>query len=419
MEKFSVKKPFTILVAVIMVLLLGFVSITNLQTNLLPDISTPYLMVVTVYPGASPERVESEVSDVMENALGTVSGVESITATSAENYSLLLMKFAEGTDMNSAMVKTSNKVDQTATGLPSTCLTPSIIEYSLNMNAFMTVAVSREGSDVYDLSDFVDNTLVPYVGRTSGVSSVSANGLIEKMVQVQLSQSKIDVINEKLLETIRAYAVTDAVKSVTCAEPEVYNEKGETHIVLMHYGCKRNIVRCLVKRGCKVTVMPAFATAEQIKALAPDGIMLSNGPGDPAEPVEVIENLKHIFELNIPTFGICLGHQLSALAAGAKTMKLKYGHRGANQPVTSPAKQRTFITSQNHGYAVVGEELPAEMGEVAQVNANDGTCEGIKYKKWNCFTVQFHPEANGGPKDTEFLFDRFLNNVKAAKKEAR
>lgn len=117
MEKFSVKKPFTILVAVIMVLLLGFVSITNLQTNLLPDISTPYLMVVTVYPGASPERVESEVSDVMENALGTVSGVESITATSAENYSLLLMKFAEGTDMNSAMVKTSNKAsdrDQSA-----------------------------------------------------------------------------------------------------------------------------------------------------------------------------------------------------------------------------------------------------------------------------------------------------------------
>ena len=223
---------------------------------------------------------------------------------------------------------------------------------------------------------------------------------------------------DKLLETIRAYAVTDAVKNVTCAAPEVFNEKGETHIVLMHYGCKRNIVRCLVKRGCKVTVMPAFATAEEVAALNPDGIMLSNGPGDPAEPVEVIENLRHIFELGIPTFGICLGHQLSALAAGAKTMKLKYGHRGANQPVTDFESGRTFITSQNHGYAVVGEELPAEMGEVAQVNANDGTCEGIKYKKWNCFTVQFHPEANGGPKDTEFLFDRFLNNVKAAK-EAR
>ena len=223
---------------------------------------------------------------------------------------------------------------------------------------------------------------------------------------------------DALLAEIRAYAVTDAVKNVTCAEPEVFNPAGETHIVLMHYGCKRNIVRCLVKRGCKVTVMPAFATAEEVAAQNPDGIMLSNGPGDPAEPVEVIENLKQIFALNIPTFGICLGHQRSALAAGAKTMKLKYGHRGANQPVTDFESGRTFITSQNHGYAVVGEELPAEMGEVAQVNANDGTCEGIKYKKWNCFTVQFHPEANGGPKDTEFLFDRFLNNVKAAK-EAR
>ena len=235
MEKFSVKKPFTILVAVIMVLLLGFVSIANLQTNLLPDISTPYLMVVTVYPGASPERVESEVSDVMENALGTVSGVESITATSAENYSLLLMKFAEGTDMNSAMVKTSNKVDQTATGLPSTCLTPSIIEYSLNMNAFMTVAVSREGSDVYDLSDFVDNTLVPYVGRTSGVSSVSANGLIEKMVQVQLNQDKIDEVNARLLELIDTQ-LADARVRLDAAEAQIAAGRAEYEKQLKNFG---------------------------------------------------------------------------------------------------------------------------------------------------------------------------------------
>ena len=220
MEKFSVKKPFTVLVAVIMVLMLGFVSISNMQTNLLPDVNTPYLMVVTVYPGASPERVESEVSDVMQNALGTVAGVEKVTATSAENYSLLLMQFSDDTDMNSAMVKVSNKVDQTTASLPSSCLTPSIIEYSLNMNAFMTAAVSREGSDVYDLSEFVSDTLVPYVERKGGVSSVSANGLIEKMVQVQLSQEKIDSINEKLLEVIDVQ-LADARKQLESAEAQI------------------------------------------------------------------------------------------------------------------------------------------------------------------------------------------------------
>ena len=220
MEKFSVKKPFTVLVAVIMVLMLGFVSISNMQTNLLPDVNTPYLMVVTVYPGASPERVESEVSDVMQNALGTVAGVEKVTATSAENYSLLLMQFSDDTDMNSAMVKVSNKVDQTTASLPSSCLTPSIIEYSLNMNAFMTAAVSREGSDVYDLSEFVSDTLVPYVERKGGVSSVSTNGLIEKMVQVQLSQEKIDAINAKLLEVIDVQ-LADARKQLESAEAQI------------------------------------------------------------------------------------------------------------------------------------------------------------------------------------------------------
>ena len=220
MEKFSVKKPFTVLVAVIMVLMLGFVSISNMQTNLLPDVNTPFLMVVTVYPGASPERVESEVSDVMQNALGTVAGVESVTATSAENYSLLLMQFSDDTDMNSAMVKVSNKVDQTTASLPSSCLTPSIIEYSLNMNAFMTAAVSREGSDVYDLSEFVSDTLVPYVERKGGVSSVSTNGLIEKMVQVQLSQEKIDAINAKLLEVIDVQ-LADARKQLESAEAQI------------------------------------------------------------------------------------------------------------------------------------------------------------------------------------------------------
>ena len=235
MEKFSVKKPFTVLVAVIMVLMLGFVALTKMQTNLLPDVSTPYLMVVTVYPGASPERVESEVSDVMENALGTVSGVQKITATSAENYNLLLMQFNEGTDMNSALVKVSNKIDQTTSSLPSSCLTPSIIEYSLNMNAFMTVAVSREGSDVYELSDFVSDTLVPYVERKGGVSSVSTNGLIEKLVQVQLNQSKIDVINEKLLEVIDTQ-LAEAKAQLDDAEAQINAGRKEYEKQLKNFG---------------------------------------------------------------------------------------------------------------------------------------------------------------------------------------
>ena len=201
MEKFSVKKPFTVLVAVIMVLMLGFVSVTKMKTNLLPDVSTPYLMVVTVYPGASPERVETEVSDVLQNAL-TVPGVSKITATSAENYSLLLMQFVDDTDMNSALVQVSNKLDQAKSDLPETALTPSIVQYSMNMNAFMTVAVSREGSSVYDLSDFIKNTMTPYVQRKGGVSSVSASGLVEQLVQVQLNQEKVDAINEKLMELI-------------------------------------------------------------------------------------------------------------------------------------------------------------------------------------------------------------------------
>ena len=234
MEKFSVKKPFTVLVAVVMVLILGFVAITKMQTNLLPDVSTPYLMVVTVYPGASPERVESEVSDVLENAL-TVPGVSGITATSAENYSMLLMHFEDDTDMNSALVKVSNKLDQVKSDLPESCLTPSIIEYSLNMNAFMTVAVSREGSDVYQLSDLTKNTIVPYIQRKGGVSSVSSNGLIEKMVQVQLNQDKIDVINEKLLELINTQ-LSAAREELESAEKQIEAGRTEYEKQMKNFG---------------------------------------------------------------------------------------------------------------------------------------------------------------------------------------
>lgn len=216
-------------------------------------------------------------------------------------------------------------------------------------------------------------------------------------------------VKEALLEQIRAFSVKDAVKSVTCPQPEEFPSLDHARkVVLFDFGYKFNIRRELVKRGCDVIVVPAYTTAEQIKQLNPDGIMLSNGPGDPSENVEIVENLKEIMKLNIPIFGICLGHQLMALANGAKTEKLKYGHRGANQPVIDLDLDRTFVTSQNHGYAVISDSLPKEVGYVSHKNANDSSCEGVRYTHIPAFTVQFHPEACGGPQDTAYLFDEFI-----------
>ena len=177
-------------------------------------------------------------------------------------------------------------------------------------------------------------------------------------------------------------------------------------VALMDYGAKRNILRSLLRRGCAVTVFPADTPAEAVLAEDPDGVMLSNGPGDPKENTGCIAELRKLLGRK-PVFGICLGHQLTALALGGDTMKLKYGHRGGNQPVKDLKTGRTWITSQNHGYAVLADSLKG-IGEESFVNANDGSCEGMRYPGLNCTTVQFHPEACSGPKDTGFLFDRFM-----------
>lgn len=220
-------------------------------------------------------------------------------------------------------------------------------------------------------------------------------------------------VNEKkdeLLAQIRAFSVKNAVSSVTAAEAKTYfPEKKRFTVVLFDFGYKRNIRQELVKRGCEVIVVPADTTAEQVREIAPDGIMFSNGPGDPAENTGIINNIREIQQLGIPIFGICLGHQLMALANGGRTEKLKYGHRGANQPVIDLESGLTYVTSQNHGYAVIGESISPEVGRVSHINANDKTCEGIRYLKANARTVQFHPEAHGGPLDTAYLFDEFVD----------
>ena len=213
------------------------------------------------------------------------------------------------------------------------------------------------------------------------------------------------------LTPIKTYAITGVVEAVSCKEPDRYQAEGEERfrVSLLDYGAKRNIVRELQKRGCTVTVLPATTSAEDILAVDPDGVMLSNGPGDPAENVYQIEQIRKLLG-KVPMFGICLGHQLTALAAGGSTYKLKYGHRGVNQPVRDLNGVRTYITSQNHGYAVDGDTV--KLGKVRFVNANDGTCEGIDYPDLRAFTVQFHPEACTGPKDTSFLFDQFVALMK-------
>lgn len=179
-------------------------------------------------------------------------------------------------------------------------------------------------------------------------------------------------------------------------------------VALLDLGAKKHIADSLVKRGCQVTIYPSRTSAEEILASHPDGIMLSNGPGDPKENAEVIREIRTLYESDVPIFAICLGHQLMALAAGGDTFKLKYGHRGGNHPVKDLETGRVYISSQNHGYAVDESSLDPEIAVPAFVNVNDGTNEGLKYIGKNIFTVQYHPEACPGPQDSGYLFDKFL-----------
>lgn len=288
----------------------------------------------------------------------------------------------------------------------------------------------------------IDTRRLTKVLREAGVM----NGMIISGSSKEAVEAFAALNDEKkkteLLEKIKAYKIVNAVESVTGSasgveepadvvfsesvqyrfvpvtaggtkinDPELAMKDGKgKKVVLWDFGAKANIRRELLKRGLEVVTVPSSYNAEQIKALNPDGIMLSNGPGDPAENTGIIEEIKKLLKTGIPVFGICLGHQLLALASGAETMKLKYGHRGANQPVKYLKTGRVYISSQNHGYAVKNETLP-KGAELSFVNTNDGTCEGLVYTNVPAFSVQFHPEACSGPLDTSFLFDEFVKLI--------
>ncbi len=253
--------------------------------------------------------------------------------------------------------------------------------------------------------------------------------LREKGTMNGVVTSEPDFVFEEWVSRIHDYRITNPVEEVTVKQAQHYpahaldaqlqphmddshiTEHRPLKVALLDYGVKTNIVRNLNRRGCDVIVVPATASAEEVLALGLDGIMLSNGPGDPKDCVFQIEQLRKLLGKK-PIFGICLGHQLTALAVGGDTGKLKYGHRGGNHPVKDLSLDRTYITSQNHGYAVLAESLNPKNAVVSHVNMNDQTVEGVRYLDTPTFTVQFHPEASPGPMDTGYLFDSFIDLMK-------
>ncbi len=306
------------------------------------------------------------------------------------------------------------------------CMTyPLIGNYGVNIDDIESLKPQVKGFIVRELCKTPSNwrsieTLNEYLKRNeiTGLEGIDTRALTRilrdngTMKGTIITAEQLENIQEELT-SVNSYTINNPVLQVTTNEIKHY--KGEGYkIALMDYGLKQNIVRSLLKRGCEVYIFPATATAEEVLEIEPDGIMLSNGPGDPKDCQFQIDTIKKLIGKK-PIFGICLGHQLTALANGANTVKLKYGHRGCNHPVKDIAKDLTYITSQNHGYTIVEESLDRETMTVSHINMNDGTIEGIKYKNAPLFTVQFHPEASPGPGDTAYLFDEFIKMIDYSK----
>lgn len=276
-----------------------------------------------------------------------------------------------------------------------------------------------------------DITIQEYLVRNHvpGIAGIDTRALT-KILREKGTMNGCITTNEnydlsRLMPGVKDYTARGVVEKTTCKEKyKIETGRGSDErnrifkVALLDLGAKKNIAESLAKRGCEVTVYPALTTAEEMIADKPDGIMLSNGPGDPKECTGIIEEIKKLGSSGIPIFAICLGHQLMALANGANTYKMKYGHRGGNHPVKDLDTNRVYISSQNHGYVVDMESLDDSIAVPSFINVNDGTNEGLKYTGKNIYTVQFHPEACPGPQDSGFLFDRFIDMMKEGKKDA-
>lgn len=245
-------------------------------------------------------------------------------------------------------------------------------------------------------------------GAMTGVLSTTN---LDDALLVKKARTSPSIVGRDLVRTVvpgESFPWTEGFNS-PFASQEFQPGTNRPHVVALDFGMKWNIPRCLVQAGCRVTVMPGTASADQVLAHQPDGIFLSNGPGDPEPLRYAIDTIRQLAERK-PMFGICLGHQLLGLALGAKTFKLKFGHRGANQPVLNQRTGKVEITTQNHGFAVATDSLPADL-EPTHINLNDGTLEGMRHRRLPLFSVQYHPEASAGPHDSTYLFDEFRRSM--------
>lgn len=282
-------------------------------------------------------------------------------------------------------------------------------------SAFIVREISRTSSNFRREEDLEDYLIRHDIPGISGVDTRAITKILrEQGCMGGMITTNPDYNLDEILPKLKEYRVTDAVKTVTIQEKEHFPGNGYK-VALLDLGTKDNIINSLTKRGCDVTVYPAFTSAEEILGDNPDGIMLSNGPGDPKECVTVIEELKKLYQSDVPIFAICLGHQLMALATGADTEKMRWGHRGGNHPVKDLSTGRVYISSQNHGYVIKGDTIKEDVAEVSFINVNDKTIEGLNYKNKKIRTVQFHPEACPGPQDTAYLFDEFMDVMKGVK----